>query len=221
MSAVAPAETRLEIKDVSTYGIGTRIATKVDGETVYVYEQLMPPNTPLPYSRSFHRYRLLRTDQSTVRMMLLEDVRGNARLAADTVPIGETEPLTDIPPATDGRPHDLHLHFAIDASGVISLRVALPELGMSVSLETSRNAKTGPAPTPDGSGRTDTAWTASPIADEFRMWVARAEERLAQTPRNAAELGNVLARFKVSIAEGHRSRARTVRQQVLECLLET
>ena len=217
--AVAPS-TSMVVQDVSTYGIGTPMWNEIGGRQVRAYEELMPPNTPVPYARSLTGYRLMRTDQAEYEMVLLEDVHGDAQLADDAVQIGETKPLTGIPPSTRGEPHAVTLHFGIDVSGVLSLRAELPELGISATLTARMAQSTGPMRAPEELGRIDTIWEQSPIAGEFRTWIARAEERLAQTPENAAELSSALIDLKAKVSMSDRDGAKAARNRVLQCLAQ-
>lgn len=207
------------MQDVSTHGLGTLTYMEVGNRSELRYDEMLPPNTPIPYSVTRDGYWLLRTDQDSLDVELVQDPTGRAVAPDDTIPVpGASGQICNIPPATSGTPHQVCMTFSIDASGIASLTSRLPATGQELTVS-NRAHITGSSTSTPATPATP-RWEDSPLAAMHRPVIDRAEEALRARPHNAAAMARALAELKQKLAMGDRNGAQAAREALLELLIE-
>lgn len=208
------------VQDVCTYGLGTLTVQQIGGRMQVAYEELMPPNTPVPYSVTRSTYSLLRTDQDEMELELVQDLTGKAILPEDTVPTGCSGTLSGIPPSRTETPHRVALEFQYDVNGIVQLRAWLPDLddyeltlthSMSDS-ETERREKS--------LDHVNDLWEKSPLAQRYMLYVRRAEKVLEESPHNSEAIRAALVDLKASISMNDENGSVTACDRLVELLAD-
>lgn len=210
----------LVVQDVCTYGLGTLTVQDVAGRIMLAYDELMPPNTPVPYSVTRDTYSLLRPDQDAMDLELVQDLTGRSVLPEDTVPTGCEGQLTGIPPSLTDTPHRVALQFSYDANGIVQLRAWLPdlddlELTLVHSMRGHRLHETA-----ESAARVDDLWERSPLATRHMPYIRRAQRVLEERPANADAIGAAVTELKLKISMGDDSAAQDACEHLLDLLAE-
>jgi molecular chaperone DnaK (HSP70) len=212
-------EKGLVVQDVSTYGLGTLMVTDIGGRRVLAYDELMPPNTPVPFTTTCGGYHLQRLDQDAMHVSLVQDITpdGSAVRPDETHCITEGE-LVGIPPSRTSEPHEVELQFSYDTNGIVVLTASLPSLEKQLTLQHQLRAGTS---TPSASlDRVDELWDQAPLAQKHATWVRRAEEHLATDPPNAEALSTALVSLKTHISMNDATQAEEARGRLIELLAD-
>lgn len=214
------SKSSLVVQDVCTYGLGTLTVQYVGGIMALAYEELMPPNTPVPYSVRRDHYSLLRPDQEEMEVDLVQDLKGNAVWPDDTTPTGCSGTLTGIPPSETGDPHQVSIEFHYDANGMVHLRSWLPELDDKELVLVHRVVGgESPEAMPDEVS-IDSMWEQAPLAPEYITWIRRAEAALADSPPNAAQIRSAMVELKTKISMGAETEAEEASERLIDLLTE-
>jgi molecular chaperone DnaK len=108
------------LHDVCSHGLGTDI--RVQGDARLVYDALISPNTPVPWTVE-RVYELMSTDQDRLRLCLYESHSGDAYYVDEARHISEAT-ITGIPQA-HGEPHEVRVEFTYDAEQMVTLQAVI------------------------------------------------------------------------------------------------
>jgi molecular chaperone DnaK len=195
--ANAPAGV-LTLVDVCPFGLGIPLLNAE--ETRMLYEPLIKPNTTIPFSVK-QEYRLVRRDQTKVRIQLLQDHTGRARFPEDAVDTGIDGLISNIPPAADGLPHVLEVDFSYDLSGLARLTARIPATGQAVAIQFDKAAKrVSAADVAAGQEKVDDLWRANPQAARYEGLLAKARAALAAAGPTQARLAPAIAALEKALA---------------------
>ncbi|MBM3494849.1 MAG: Hsp70 family protein, partial [Armatimonadetes bacterium] len=214
------SKSSLVVQDVCTYGLGTLTVQHVGGIMALAYEELMPPNTPIPYSIRRDHYSLLRPDQEQLKVDLVQDLRGKAVWPDDTTPTGCSGTLTGIRPSETGEPHDVSIEFHYDANGMVHLRAWLPELNDLELVLVHRVAGEGAPGTIPDDVSIDSMWEQAPLGGKYAPFIHRAEAAIAESPPNAAQIRSALVELKTKISMGAETEAEEASDRLIDLLAE-
>lgn len=210
----------LVVQDVCTYGLGTLNIQHVGGILALAYDELMPPNTPIPYSVRRDHYRLLRSDQDEMEVDLVQDMRGNAVWPDDTTPTGCSGTLRGIPPSDTDEPHEVSLEFQYDANGIVHLRAWLPALdNMELVLTHDVSGSASKELVPDDEG-VDALWEHTPLGGKFAVWIRRAEAAISDSPPNVGAIRSAVVELKTKISMGAETEAQQACDRLIDLLTE-
>ena len=123
--------------DVCPYSLGTQVVRRqADGQWQAGYSQLLiERNTPLPVSRE-ERFYTAHDQQLSVA---IDVYQGESRMVADNILLGVVE--VPVPPRPAGEVA-LDVRFTYDPSGILEVRVRLPETGQTRQLVLQRGHET-------------------------------------------------------------------------------
>lgn len=195
----------LILTDVAPYGLGIPVVSIVGGQPMLVYDELMPPNTTIPYSTT-RSYSLLDAEQDAVTVQLYQDHYGKARFPEDAEFTGIEGRITGIPPSETGEPHPLELEFSYDMNGLAQVRARIASTGQSVTIQYAHSAvRLTPEEKQEAQARVDELWRQSPEAGQYEAVIRRAEELLPTVPAfYKADLESVLTALKDALASGNK-----------------
>ncbi len=214
------SKSSLVVQDVCTYGLGTLTVQHVGGILALAYDELMPPNTPVPYSVRRDHYSLLRPDQEEMEVDLVQDLRGDAVWPDDTTPTGCSGTLAGIPPSETGTPHQVSLEFQYDANGIVHLRSWLPDLDNMELVLVHRIAGGASTDTNAVDESIDSLWEQAPLGSKYAVWIHRAEAAMAESPPNAAKIRSTLVELKTKISMGAETEAQAACDRLIDLLTE-
>mgnify|MGYP005850067369 CR=1 FL=1 len=214
------SKSSLVVQDVCTYGLGTLNIQNVGGIWALAYDELMPPNTPIPYSVRRDHYSLQRLDQDQMEVDLVQDLRGDAVWPDDTTPTGCSGSLTGIPPSETDTPHDVSLEFHYDANGIVHLRAWLPDLdNMELHLTHDASGAGSRDIIPEDEGM-DALWEHTPLGGKYAVWIRRAEAAIAESPPNVSTIQAATVELKTKISMGAEAEAQRACDHLIDLLTE-
>ena len=126
-------EEEIVIADVCSHGFGIDCVAIVGNQPMLVYDQLIAPNTTIPYTVT-KEYSLLSPDQREVEINLYQDHDGNARLPEHCKKVA-TAIISDIPPALYGTPHPILVDFSYNVDGSIVVNARIPGINKSCTIK--------------------------------------------------------------------------------------
>lgn len=212
-AADAPGSERIMVQDVCTYGLGILSVQNIRGRFVLAYDPLIQPNTPIPFTVSRDHYCLITPDQESLELKVVQDLRGDAVYAEDTVPTGASGTIEGIPPSSSGDPHQVRVDFTYDVNGIVTLKATIPATGQDLTIRT-RAVSPGESV---ASGKTlDALWNKTPIAYLYQDLIKSAEGALRNSSGAPAGLSERLADLKTKISlndrDGAEEAARVLRE---------
>lgn len=206
LKGLVPTESGLVATDVSAFGLGIDIVSRVGDHMVTTYEPLIMPNTTVPYFVK-RPYTLLHADQRSVKFQVYQDHTGKAVLPEDAVDTGLIGHITDIPPNPSGEPHPIEIDFSYGTDGLVLIRAFIPGLNRETVINFSSNAlrmsseemdlslkrlneQWGEAERPNipaPNAPPEEAWRAHPKAKRYEGLLKRAEKVAAEHPGAMAD----------------------------------
>jgi molecular chaperone DnaK len=201
---VIKPEQGLILTDVAPFGLGVPLLSA--DETHLRYEPLIQPNTTIPYSVK-RNFSLVQANQTQLVLRLLQDHKGTARLPEDAIETGIQGTISNIPPSSTGKPHDLEVDFSYDIDGLAKLRASIPATGQAVELTFDKSAKRMDAEEAVASREDlDALWARSPQARQFTGLINKAEKLLPSLkPLEQSQLSTAIAAVKSALSSGDKA----------------
>ena len=193
----------VRVVDVASHGFGVDLIGSVGSQMMLVYEQLIAPNTAVPYSVE-REFSLLTPDQRQLEINLFQSHDGTARFPHEAKQIATTL-ITDIPPALYGEPHPMMVEFSYSIDGVINLRAHIPGIQKSCELKVSAHeGSMSESELAKASERVLSAWKENPKSVRYEALVARAEGVMEQANDSDKErISAACADLKISLSEAN------------------
>jgi molecular chaperone DnaK len=213
-AANAPGSEHLTVQDVCTYGLGILTVQHVNGRYMLAYDGLIEPNTPVPFTVTRDHYRLLRPDQETMELEVVQDLNGNAVYAEDTVPTGASGTIENIPPAPNDEPHQVRVDFTYDVNGIVTLKASIPATGQELTIHTRPyQGVLSPEQALLATTSLNMLWNTRPLAHLYRNLIETAEARV-RTSTGPSDLAQWVADLKTKISMNDRDGAAQAADQI-------
>ncbi|MEJ5169908.1 MAG: Hsp70 family protein [Fimbriimonadales bacterium] len=209
----------LVIADCNTHGLGARILHVDEYRAYHVYDELIPPNTPIPYFTK-RLYSLLYPDQTEMELHLYQDVH-NTKQLEDCVPTGSSGVITGIPPALYGEPHKVEVDFSYDQNHIVQVTATIVGVGKSTTIRLqSDSLLPSEAGGAAAKSKIDQLWQSSPLAKQNERLIERAQEAIRSGHPKSEMLEALVADLKAKIATNNADAARSIRQRLIDLLAE-
>jgi molecular chaperone DnaK len=221
---ILDADSGVVYTDVSAYGLGIEVLEDWSGRPVLVYDPLIEPNKPIPFSTS-KSYSLISADQRELEIRLFQDHYGTARLCQEAIFTGLSGHIADIPPALYGQPHPVEVEFSYGSDGLVKVRASIPGMAKSVEITYDHNAARmstealeqsrynlqdlmgGVFPVlgvPTGTEEIDDIkWREHPEARRCEPLIAKAERVMVESPEHRDSLKKGVVALKQSLTDGN------------------
>jgi molecular chaperone DnaK (HSP70) len=187
-----------------------------------LYSELMPPNTPIPYTFASDDYTLLRVDQDEMVVDVVQDLTGNAVYPEDTVPTGASGVLQGIPASETGEPHQIRFEFSYDVNGIVTLHAYVLATGQKLTIKlNTKDDLTDSMDKEETLVNINDLWNKSPLAPANAGIVRRAELVLSQSPSNMTKIIEALAELKTKISMNDRAGVLEARNLLIELLADS
>lgn len=193
LSGLISREKGLITTNVSPYGIGVEIVSIVGKQAMLVYDPLIEPNTSLPFSIS-KDYSLLREDQNSMEIRVLQSHHSGVQRVEDTVYTGITASIDDIPISSTGVPHPVEILFSYDNNGLINLEAFLPSTGQNVHIDLKESDMTMSDSEKEKSVRKiNTLWNESRLYMKYRTILERTESLISTETLDKEQLQRLVS----------------------------
>ena len=207
-------------QDAATFRMGTTSLGLVGEQYMKLFSELMPANAPIPFFRT-ERFNLIHLDQDEVKIDVLQDPSGVAKLAADAIPTGAEGIIKDIPPSTTGEPRAVDVEFKYDENQIIRITGKVVGLDKMVTIQlNSEQARPNLLQSLGGVSVVDTIWENSPLATRNAPLIKRAEKVLESNPAKAELIEAALEDLKASVARKDADGTQTAREKLTDLLAE-
>lgn len=213
-------ENGMVVQNVITYGLGTYSLAEIGGRTILVYDEIMPPNTSIPFTEVREHYTLISNDQTGLDIELAQDhtLQGTSRLPEETNLL-RVEHLADIPPSQTEIPHRVRVEFTCDKDQIITMTASIPATGQQITIRHDLRHDVE-AKSAQALESVDQLWERAPLAQRHSTWVRRAEEHLATDPPNAEAVSAALVSLKTHISMNDAAQADDARGRLIELLAD-
>lgn len=212
--------TSVVVQDSATHRMGIRSLGVVGEQAMSLFSEMIPANASVPWVRT-ERYHLLRLDQDMVEIQVLQDVKGNAVLAADATETGASGIIRDIPPSTTPEPRSLDIEFRYDENHIIEVTGKVVGIDRAVAFHVNK-ALLNPDPltTMGSSQPADINWTSSPLAGRNAPLIKRAEQVLQESPLSGELVEAALVSLKTAVASGDHEETQAAREKLADLLAD-
>lgn len=198
-------EGRPILAEVAPYGLGIDVVSRYGNTPVVIYDPLIAPNQPIPYSVS-REYTLLSGDQNAVKVALYQslDSRPCPLSTPGITDIGVGGTIEGIPPSHTGEPHPVRVEFTYGTDGLAQLHAFIPSTGQSVHLAYAKtDSRMDSADMVQSSRRVEDLWMLNPHYKEYRGLIERAEEQISRSIHpSSGDISEALAALKAALEDG-------------------
>lgn len=188
------------LTDVIPFSLGVDMMTQVGYQEVLVFDPLIERNQKIPFSVK-REYCCRFIDQESVEFHLYQDHSGKARYPEDCEDTGIVGHITDIPHATNGKPHPINVDFSYDIDGLAIVKASIPAINKSVTISYGKSAKRmDDKDLETAKKKVNELWKSNEKAKNFEGIIEKAERlmpNLATTDRN--RLNSVLIELKQAL----------------------
>lgn len=208
------------IADVCSHGFGVDCVSVIGDQLMVVYDQLIPPNTTIPYTVS-REYSLVSPDQREVEITLYQDHDGCARLPEHCKKMTGGV-ITDIPPSLYGEPHPIKVDFSYNIDGAIVMEARIPGINKSCTIK-FHPSKSGMDENAiaQGSNRISSTIIENSFLERFEPLIKRAEEKKhSAAPSEAMKIESTLDQLKGAIRENDLPAATRLSECLTDLLFE-
>jgi molecular chaperone DnaK len=218
------AENKRQIlADVAPLGLGVMILSYYGQQPVRMYDPLIIPNQPLPYSVS-REYNLVYTDQTSVDIGIFQSYTSKS-CPIDSPDISFTGiqgEIIDIPPSGTGIPHPVRLDFRYPLDGLITLHAEIPATGQSVDMAFSKtDARMDEEDMLVGKQRVDDLWKLNPRARQCESLIERAVKIIeAGANDKCPQLKVAVAALKAALEDGGTARIDDCENALIDLLMD-
>ncbi|MCA1948597.1 MAG: Hsp70 family protein [Armatimonadetes bacterium] len=212
-------EQTVAIVDSNTHGIGVRVLHIEEYDAYPTYDELIAPNTPIPYFTK-RMYSLLRPDQTELEMHVFQDVR-NTKVLEDCVPTGVSGVITDIPPALYGEPHKVEVEFSYDQNHIVQIKATVVGVGKSTTVRLHADELSQSDEEMAQAARNiDQLWQSSPLAKTNEKLIERAQTAIREGHPKGELIEALVVELKTKISANDAEGVRATRQKLVDVLAE-
>jgi molecular chaperone DnaK (HSP70) len=181
---------------------------------------LIKPNTTIPYSVK-REYRLIQSDQSSVKVRLLQDHLGRARYADDAVDIGIHAHIDDIPPAEDGVPHLLEVEFSYNVNQLVTLKARIPATGQTIEAQYDKSSMRMAADEIEaGAKQVDELWQKGSQFSIHNALLEKAKRLAANDPAAVERVATASARLQTEIGNSNPAAIKAAADELTDLLFD-
>lgn len=216
-----PTSSGILIADVAAKGFGIDVVSDVHGEERLVYDPLIKPNHPIPFSIR-KDYWLQHADQRFVKFNLYQDDSGRALVPEDAIPVGISGVIDDIPPNQYGNPHPLVIDFSYNLDGRIQIKASIPGLDRSVEIHYApSDQRMSDEDILLAAGRVGELWEQSSRAKKYEPLIKRAERKGAEVSEEVrAKIEAAVSDLKSAMADESETRMKAAADELTDILFE-
>jgi molecular chaperone DnaK len=209
------------LTDVSPFGLGIDVFSRVGNHYVLLYDELMPPNTPIPFSVK-RDYSLLHESQDAFEINVLQDNTGKAKLPAEAQETGIKGRIEDIPESEDGTPRGITVSFSYDLNGMAKLKAEVEGTGKVVEISfLGSDLRMDRKEKAEAAKRVHELWRSNDLAKDYEAYITKAENLAPDLSAEDREhLLEALGRLKQALTRGNPDAVRKAGDHLIDVMFE-
>jgi molecular chaperone DnaK len=211
----------LILTDVSPFGLGIDVFSRVGAHYVLLYDELMPPNTSIPFSVK-RDYSLLHETQDAFEIHVLQDNTGKAKLPVEAQETGIKGRIEDIPESEDGTPRGITLHFSYDLNGMAKLRAEVEGTGKMVEISfVGSDLRMEGKEKAEAAKRVHELWRSNDLGKDYEAYITKAENLAPElSAADRDQLLEALGRLKQALTRGNSEAAKKAGDRLIDVMFD-